>query len=227
MNYATTASRPNPLAALGAMGVPAAFGAILVIGLAVTVTLPPVDTKTQGFFVPITPEVDPPLPPEVVPETKSNTATVTRVERPAPAPIPTPGITLTGRDPISVGNGIDEGWGTGLEPLGTLPPARPELSIDPVKASPRGNPANWITTADYKTSWIRREYTGTARFALEVSASGKVSNCTITGSTGHEALDRATCRLIQARAVFNPAKGTDGNSVAGSYSSSVNWTIPE
>ena len=36
MSYATTASRPNPLAAVGALGVPASFGLILIAGLAVT-----------------------------------------------------------------------------------------------------------------------------------------------------------------------------------------------
>jgi len=54
-----------------------------------------------------------------------------------------------------------------------------------------------------------------------------VSDCTITGSTGHGELDRATCRLVQGRALFNPAKGSDGEVTAGSYSSSVNWSIPE
>jgi hypothetical protein len=49
---------------------------------------------------------------------------------------------------------------------------------------------------------------------------------TITRSTGHDALDEATCRLLRQRAEFSPAKDSSGRIVPGSYSSSVNWRIP-
>lgn len=229
MSYATTASRPNPLAAIGALGLPATFGAILIIGLAASGTITLEKPNPKGLFVPTKPAVEPPPPEDVTPKPQqSPNASMPPVERPTLPPIRSPNITLSGGDPITVGTGINENWGSGLEPLGVeIPAPRPTPVFDPVAASPRGNPANWITTNDYRSSWIRRELTGTARFTLQVDASGKVSGCTVTGSTGHEALDRATCSLIQGRAVFNPAKGSDGKPVAGRYSSSVNWSIPE
>lgn len=224
MNYATTARRPNPLAAFGALGVPASFGVILIAGLAVKHVITPPNPNPQASHIPdvvITPTVI--EPDQTSTEAKSSTprTTAPQVTRPQSDFVfdvsPTAPIApLTEFDPSTV-------LGTGGFEV-TLPPMEP--LFDPVKATPRGNPGNWITTADYRSTWIRRELTGTARFTLQIDAAGKVSNCTITGSTGHTALDRATCRLVEGRAVFNPAKGTDGKPVAGSYSSSVDWQIP-
>jgi len=68
---------------------------------------------------------------------------------------------------------------------------------------------------------------GTVRFTLTIDGEGRISNCTITGSTGHSVLDRATCRLLEDRARFEPARDAAGNPVAGGYASAVNWTIPD
>ena len=68
---------------------------------------------------------------------------------------------------------------------------------------------------------------GVASFALTIDSRGKVSDCTITRSTGHSALDQATCTLIERRAKFDPAKDSYGNPIAGTYRNSVNWKIPE
>ena len=105
------------------------------------------------------------------------------------------------------------------------PAARP--AFDPVSARPRNDPANWVTEADYRSSWINREMAGTARFRLEIAASGKVEGCTITGSSGHPDLDKATCDLVMRRAKFDPAKDSAGARTDGSYASSVRWQIPD
>ena len=98
---------------------------------------------------------------------------------------------------------------------------------DPVSAKPIGNPGKWVTVDDYRSSWINRELTGTARFRLEVGAGGKVDTCTITASSGHPELDKATCALVSQRARFEPAKDNTGAKVSGSYSNSVRWELPE
>jgi protein TonB len=107
------------------------------------------------------------------------------------------------------------------------PTARPSPVFDPVAASPRNNPGSWVTTDDYRSSWINREMVGTARFRLQIAANGKVETCTITGSSGHAELDKATCDLVTRRARFDPAKDASGAKVSGSYSSSVRWQLPE
>ena len=67
MNYAAQANRPNPAAALGALGMPTAFGALLVFGLAVVV-VPPAPEEVLGTFDVTVPE------PEVTPEPQERTS---------------------------------------------------------------------------------------------------------------------------------------------------------
>ncbi len=228
MNYATTARRPNPLAAIGALGVPASFGVLLVIGLAVTATVKDPDKGLEGFFMPAEPIDDPlPPPPDPVVRTTNQTNPVPQPDTARPSPAPVSGVTLTGTGPLATGGTLNDDWGTGLESIAIPPVPKPAPTFDPVAATPRGNPGNWIKTSDYRTPWIRRGYEGIARFTVEISASGKVTDCMVTGSSGYAQLDRATCQLIGARAVFNPAKDASGANVAGSYSSMVNWQIPE
>jgi protein TonB len=76
-----------------------------------------------------------------------------------------------------------------------------------------------VTDNDYRSSWIRREYTGSVSFTVQV-ANGRVSACSVTGGSAPQALKDATCRLIQRRARFN----RDGS---GAYSNTVRWVIPE
>jgi protein TonB len=230
MNYVNTANRPNPAAIFGALGVPGAFGLLLVVGLAVTVVAPDEITILEGRNIPDVPEpeIEPTIEPDP-PEVTATTEPVQEIPQYLPPPSPDPVITFTGMGttPIeglpNLGSGIVEGIGT--IDLGPITPPGP--AFDPVAAIPRGNVGGWITDSDYRTSWINRDYSGVAGFALSIDARGRVTDCSITASTGHSALDQATCRLLERRARFNPAKDGNGNAVAGSFSSSVNWKIPE
>jgi protein TonB len=67
---------------------------------------------------------------------------------------------------------------------------------------------------------------GSVGYLLSISASGKVTNCTVTRSSGFSGLDAATCRELSRRAQFNAASDETGAKVGGSYSGSVRWTIP-
>lgn len=226
MNYAQTASRPNPAAALGALGVPAAFGALLILGLAVKTAVEEEGKGLVGIFVPV--EKPEPLPtPE--PQLDADRAT-DPVATPQQEYIPTrpeaPITIVTGPTaPLGPIQPLDRDWTVPLAIPGPSP--RPTPRFDPVEAAPKGNPGAWITNDDYRTSWINRGYTGIASFELQIDASGRVTDCAITGSTGYGALDAATCRLIERRARFEPARDSSGNTVAGTYGSSVRWTIPE
>ncbi|MBD2842404.1 energy transducer TonB [Erythrobacter rubeus] len=226
MSYAQTANRANPLAMIGALGVPAGVGAVLVVGLAVKAVIPEIVENPDTYDVTvIEPEIDPPVTPDEpqTEQTREVTPTYeTRVETPFDFeydPVPTkpidslPEIGADTFGPVEVGGPIGQA---------TPSPALP----DPIKASPRGNPGRWVTDSDYRSRWVREEMSGVASFALTIDRKGKVSDCTITKSSGHAPLDEATCKLIQRRAQFEPAKDSYGNPIAGTYRNSINWKLP-
>lgn len=92
---------------------------------------------------------------------------------------------------------------------------------------PKGSPANWVTTNDYPTAALREHRGGRVSFELKVSAEGNVSACDITASSGSTDLDVATCAMFTRRARFTPATDANGGPIEGTWSSSMNWSIPE
>ena len=220
MSYVDHSHRPSPASMAAVIGVHAAIGAILVAGLTVTGTAPDIVTRIGATNIPVAPP--PPKPPEPAePRPAQQNDTVIHAPKPAsdlviaeprfqtapliipPLPSPRPGL------------GLD------LPKPGAVP------GFDPVAAKPRNDPAAWLSAADYRPAWMRREMTGLARFRLEIAANGRVTGCTVTGSTGHAQLGTATCQLVAKRARFEPARGAGGEAVAGSYDGAVLWQLPE
>jgi protein TonB len=228
MNYASANRRLSPAAMLGALGIPGAFGALLVVGLAVTVVTVPKPPRPEARDVTDMPLPPPPPPtPEAKRDRKTPTTTpTTPTTDDPPAPTPLPPLDKDWGNP---GPQTGTGTGTGTGPATTgLPDPGPSASpFDAVGAKPKGNPGRWVTNDDYRPRWVREDMTGTARFTLSIDASGRVTGCTITRSTGHAPLDAATCELVTKRARFDAARDTSGRSVAGSYKGSITWQIPE
>lgn len=105
-------------------------------------------------------------------------------------------------------------------------PSEPPARFTPRSAKPRGDTAQWVTTADYPTADIRAEHAGTVRFRLSLDAGGRVTDCAIVQSSGYPGLDEATCRNVTRRARFDPATDEAGERVAGSFSGTIRWVIP-
>jgi periplasmic protein TonB len=112
-----------------------------------------------------------------------------------------------------------------------LPPAPaaapPPPRFTPKAATPKGNPGNWATTNDYPTRALREEREGVTSFRVSVGTDGRVTGCTVTGSSGSSDLDEATCSNVSRRGRFTPATDGEGNPTTGSYSSRVRWVIPK
>jgi protein TonB len=107
------------------------------------------------------------------------------------------------------------------------PPAPPPPRYTPKGATPKANPGSWATTDDYPSRALREEREGVTRFTVQVSPEGRVTNCSVTGSSGSPDLDDAACRSITRRARFNPATDGEGQPTSGTYSNSVRWQIPK
>ena len=146
-------------------------------------------------------------PPIVAPPPKMNIATVSppvEIVQTVPPPVPPPVIVAP-----------------------PAPVAAPPPRFQPKSATPKGNPANWATTNDYPTRALREEREGTTSFRVTVGPDGRVTSCSITGSSGSPDLDEATCSNVTRRARFNPATDGEGNPTTGAYSSRVRWVIPK
>ena len=228
MAYADRTNRISPTGAAAAIGIQAAILASVVAGLTVSGVailedrpIPTYDVKDRKLPPP-PPEVEPsprevpqtPRPPRFVPESPIELKIDQPLGRTTKDDFNLPSVTDLG----SV-SGAGSGTGGGTVVAGP--------KFDPVAAAPRNNPGEWITDRDYRRAWIAREMAGMAGFRLDIAASGKVTGCTITRSTGHEPLDEATCRLLSSRAKFEPARDSKGEAVSGSFSSRVKWELPE
>lgn len=109
-------------------------------------------------------------------------------------------------------------------PAPPAPPAPPPPRIEPARA--KANLASYVSNDDYPSDALNREEQGTTGFRLDVGPDGRVSNCTVTSSSGSRSLDATTCRLMKSRARFTPATNSSGAKVADSVNSRIRWVIP-
>lgn len=103
----------------------------------------------------------------------------------------------------------------------------PPLDIFPRGPVPKTNPATWVTPGDYPSRSLREMSEGVVVFTLFVSRYGFVERCRIDTSSGDQRLAARTCRLMDRRARFYPARDDSDEAVESTWSSAVRWMIPE
>ncbi len=110
------------------------------------------------------------------------------------------------------------------------PPAPPPPPPAPKKVEParaKANLASLFSDEDYPASAQRAGEQGTTGFRLTVGPDGRVTGCTVTSSSGSSSLDSTTCRLLQRRARFSPARDSSGNPTTDSHNGRITWRLPE
>ena len=182
----------------------------------------PIDVIDIEDPLPPPPEVPPePVKPQIEPP--QHVSFVPKVVPIVPTPVPTPTVHTVDYPPIQYP----------ATPVGTIevppsppppPPPPPAKKLEPARA--KANLASYVSDADYPASAQRNEEQGTTRFRLTVGADGKVTDCTVTGSSGSSALDSTTCRIMKSRARFEPARDSSGNRTSDSVSSAIKWVLP-
>lgn len=105
------------------------------------------------------------------------------------------------------------------------PPPPPAQKVESARA--RGNLAALISDADYPPSAQRAGEEGTTGFALNIGPDGRVTGCNVTSSSGSSALDQATCRILQRRARFTPARDSNGQPTADTYRARITWQLKD
>ncbi|MBQ1499075.1 energy transducer TonB [Sphingomonas sp. NPDC092331] len=165
-------------------------------------------------------EVPPPPPP---PDTPVPPPPTQIVVPPAAVPVPTQAPPIPTTSVIPPPPPITPPAPPAPPAPAPAPPPPPRIAK---KLTPRGSPQGWVTDDDYPAAALRAEQAGTVRFRLDVDATGKVTNCTVTGSSGVSVLDSTACSLLKRRARFNPAEDESGNKIPAPYNGSFTWKIP-
>ncbi len=196
----------------------AVLGYALVTGLAYNVVKQAAE-NVKTFDV----EEEPPPPPdEPPPPEKMETPPPPEVSAPPPLvrmDLPSPPITTT--PVISPPPPITPVY----RPAPPAPAAPPPPRVSQAAAA-KGSLLALISDDDYPQSAIRSEEQGTTAVRLSIGPDGRVSDCSVTQSSGSTALDSTTCSIFRRRARFTPAKDQSGNPISDTFSQRVKWVLP-
>jgi protein TonB len=158
------------------------------------------------------PEEPPPPPPD-----QPNSPPITAV--PSPFPIPSPMPVPPTPPQIYVPPTPQ------ITPPAPSPPAPPPPRVVPPQRA-RANLNSYFSADDYPAAALRGNDQGTTGFSLTIGPNGRVSDCSVTSSSGSSALDQATCRILRSRARYTPARDSSGNPTSGRDSGRVTWRLP-
>jgi protein TonB len=176
------------------------------------------DLKTFDVEEPPPPEEEPPPPPPDQPQqpppvTAPPVAIRMQTPNPMVAPPPPP-------------NPVPFNPAPPAPPAPVTPPAPPPPPPPRAAASAAVHRSGSISNDDYPNSALRAEAQGTTTARFTIGTDGRVTSCTVTGSSGNSALDSTTCSLIQRRFRYRPAIGSDGNPTTETKTQRVVWRLP-
>ena len=80
-----------------------------------------------------------------------------------------------------------------------------------------------MTRKDIPRSVWNADTRGRVVVRFTVGADGRAYDCHIRQTSGHPQLDAITCRLIEQRFRFEPARDTDGRAVPNPYGWVQEW----
>jgi len=83
--------------------------------------------------------------------------------------------------------------------------------------------AGALTNADYRRTRPPAGAAGTVVVSFRVRSDGAVDRCTVLRTSGYEALDSATCRLIEQRFRYQPARDAGGRPVDWEVRTDYTW----
>ena len=140
------------------------------------------------------------------------------IRLPVPPPIPTAPAAGQG-SAMAAGAATVPGPGTGAGGLGTgLGSGRFGTGTGGGGGGGRPTRARWLSggirPSDYPDGPYRRRIGGTVHLRFTGAPTGRVSDCAVTRSSGSRELDSVTCRLIQQRFRYRPARDAEGRPIA-------------
>ncbi|MGN6376654.1 MAG: energy transducer TonB [Sphingomonas sp.] len=220
MAYADRDQSSNRIVAIVVVAVLiAALGYAFVTGLAYQY-VKKVAQKMDTFDVappppPPPPDVPPPPPPPEQPMTSPPV-----VSPPAIVPVPAP--------PVQIQTVTTPPPAISLTPVAAPPapvpppPAPPKVSQ---AARAKGNPGRFFGDDAYPPAARRAGAEGRVTVRLTIGTDGRVTDCSVSGSSGNSDLDNTTCRIFKSKVKYEPAKDTNGNPAVDHTTQSVTWKL--
>ena len=168
---------------------------------------PPNLNSSATELVAPTPVIPPPLPPPVI---VAPIAGIGMQPSAGNAAVPGPGPGAGGQGTGTGSGGRGDGAGSGLG---------------------EETPPRWLRgrlkDSDYPRALGDAGISGTVSVRYTVAVTGRVSDCTVTRSSGSTTLDDLTCRLIRERFRFAPSRDEDGVPVPAIIVENHSWLIDE
>jgi hypothetical protein len=94
------------------------------------------------------------------------------------------------------------------------------------RATPDGNPGNWIKSSDYPVAMLNQGQPALVEFRMDVDEKGAATGCHIQATTRPKAFDDAVCKSLLRRAKFTPALDAQQQPIKSYWKSSVRFQIP-
>jgi periplasmic protein TonB len=195
--------------------------------------------KVYDVTAELPPTEPPPIPAKAKVEEPTGAASAKNIKsKAAPKEAPTPKVKIKVKDPVPVaptaGTGSDRsagnsnqvgtGTGTGGQGDGTGAGGRGNGSGSAV-ASRAVYQSGRISNKDYPKSAAKAKVGGTVTAYFTVLPSGRAANCSIKKSSGNAELDATTCRLIEKRFRYTPARNRDGQAIEDQTGWQQTWWL--
>jgi len=216
-----------------AIGIAATLGinALLVaLMLTLSTDLVPQTLRAPG---PATFDVTPPPPPAppppaskpaaaaAAPPSRGATKVPSPFDPPRPLSRPTPSQHATdagSQSATGAGSAAGSGAGQGGQGSGTGSGGSGGGAV-----TPPVHIAGALSNADYARAGLPRGAQGTVVIGFRVRADGGVDGCHTVRSSGYAAIDTATCRLVEQRFRFRPARDSAGHPVDYAENTDFTW----
>lgn len=231
--------------ALASTAIVAGIGAMLLFGLQAGRIAKAVDPLVALNLVPPPPEPKPSPTPPPKPSAKSapkgdpgernlkNKATQIVAEKPKIIILPPPPVVVA-TTPANIGNASQSGmsnrpgpgqgagdYGDGLGGGGDGGDGDGIAVVGPRRIRGR------LSFDDLPDGILYPGETAVVEVLYRVQADGRVTNCRAERSSGHRALDALTCRLIERRFVYRPARDARGRNVPSMIGETHTWELDE
>jgi periplasmic protein TonB len=213
--------------ALGAAGTFLANALLLAALLSLSTTAPP-PQRGSGLVSFNVAQPPPPAPPPhatrpagAAPPSRGATRAPapSNPPRPLPTPSPVPPAVDAGSGSAS-GAGAAAGSGTGLGGQGS---GTGSGGTGSGAVTPPVHIAGALTDADYRHSGLPKGAAGTVLIAFRVRSDGVVDTCSTVRSSGYAAIDLATCRLVEQRFKFRPARDSGNHPMDFTLRTDFTW----